>query len=123
MPCKSYDNDIERGDEEQPQGIREGIPVQLVHDEQREYDQRDGIVPELLAQKADDEPQLYNAVCQEIERCERQRAQGKTLDGMEKKISDDVVRVFCELVLCDPLYDAEQKLLRDEIRGNAGDDL
>ena len=42
---------------------------------------------------------------------------------MEKKISDDVVRVFCEFVRCDPPNDAEQKLLRDKIGGDAGDNF
>lgn len=103
--------------------MRERVPVQLIHDEQAKYDYGDRIVPEPSAQEADDQPELDNAMREQIDRREIQRSCCQALDGMEKKVRNDIVGVLGEFMAGDPLRNVIEKLRADEERGDAADDL
>jgi hypothetical protein len=53
---KRDDDDINGGDQEKPDRAREGEPIKLIDDEQREDDDGRGIVPKFLTEEPDDQP-------------------------------------------------------------------
>jgi hypothetical protein len=90
-------------------------PVQLVDDKQSKDSDRDWIVRDLRSQKAGYQPKLDGAMAQKIDCSEIARAHRKMLSRLKKVVSDQIARVFKELLSRYVLGQSEQELLRDKI--------
>lgn len=119
VPREPDHDDIEEREQDEPDGVRELVAVELVNDEEREYDESDWVIPEALPQEADDEPELHDAVAEQIGGGEVLHAHGKPLHRMEEVGGNEVVRVFRKLALGHDGRRYDDEMLRDEIRQDA----
>ena len=116
VPREPDHDDIEEREQDEPDGVRELVAVELVNDEEREYDESDRVIPEALPQEAGDEPELHDAVAEQIGGGEVLQAHGKPLRRMEEVGGNEVVRVFRKLALGHDSRHRNDEVLRDEIR-------
>jgi len=123
VPCKTDHEDVHCRDEKQPHGVGSVEPVQLVHDEQPKDSNRDRVVPKARSQQANDQPELDDAMAQEVEGCEVARADREMLGRLKEVVGDEVTRVFQQLLSCDALHELEDVLLRNKVHTDPSQDL
>ena len=123
MPCKRDDDEIEDRDEDEQERVRESEAVELVDDKEAEYDHGGRVIPEPFPEEAHDEPELHDAVRDEVDRGKITRADGEVLSGVKQITCELVVRILGELGSRDKQDYLHEELLRDEIGGDARDDF
>jgi hypothetical protein len=98
-------------------------PVELMADECSEHDQRGRIVPEPLAQQADDQPKFNRSVAQEIDRRKVLRSNREMSRGVQEIVRDQIARVLRQLTLGQRGDKANDELPLDQKNKQASEDF
>ncbi|BCZ85088.1 hypothetical protein PTKU64_87630 [Paraburkholderia terrae] len=102
--------------------MRECVSVDLIGDEQAKDGHRDRVIPKPLSQKSDDQPELFHAVSEQVDCSKFLGTDRQKLDGMEEKVSHEIMGIFGELFPGNSEREGQKKLRRNDVCGNYSHD-
>ena len=108
MPRQHDDDHIDNRHRHEPERVRSSEPIALIHDEQRERDHRNGVIPEPAPQQAGDDPELDQPVSEQIGRHEMPRPDGNVLRRVQQRVRDQVARILRQFPLRDGIRQADE---------------
>ena len=86
MPCQANDDEVEEGNQDKPDRVRERVAVELVGDKQSEHDDSNRIISQPATQETDDQPQFDDAMPEQIDRGEVQGTGREMLNSVQEKV-------------------------------------
>ncbi len=119
MPDQAHHEDVEHGERENSNAVRVREAVQLIDDEESQYDEGRRIRPELVPKKADDKQQFHHAMAKQIKGIEMLRPDGKLLRHDAQMCCDEILRILDQFFPCQRIDQVRNRPCADQSKGDA----
>lgn len=123
MPDQDDHDEIEDGQDDQPERMSVAVAIELVGNERAKGHQRKRISDELFPKKADHEDDFDQAVACKVKRIEGLRRSGQMLCGIKQMRCDEVPGVFGQFILCQAVDHVQHGLGADQVEHKSGTDF